>query len=160
MGAPNHRKLSEGQARQIAELRERGWSYGRLAMKFGASPGAIHYQCLKQGAFTPRTRGKKDVSRQPLIHAKDGRTQRRFTPDEDARIQELSLQGKKISEIVKITGRAPTSVRIRLMTLALHEEMEAARAPPILSHGRSAGNAPPAGTVSRPPSKTRGKRSL
>lgn len=119
-------KLSPDQCLQIAELRERGWSYGRLAMKFGVSPGAIHYQCLKQGAFTPRTRGKIDVSHHPIIHAKDGRTQRRFTPDEDARLQELSLQGKTIREIVELTGRAPTSVRVRLMTLALHEEIEAA----------------------------------
>jgi hypothetical protein len=119
-------KLSRDQVEQIAELRERGWSYHRIAMKFGVSDGAIHYQCLKQGAFTPRTRGKMDVSGQPPIHAKDGRIQRRFTPAEDERLQELSRQGKKVSEIVKITGRAPTSVRIRLMTLALHEEMEAA----------------------------------
>lgn len=95
-------------------------------MKFAVSAGAIHYQCLKQGAFTPRTRGKMDVSRQPPIHTKDGRIQRRFTPEEDAQLQELSIEGRKISEIVKITGRAPTSVRIRLMTLALHEEMETA----------------------------------
>jgi hypothetical protein len=118
-------KLSPEQVEQIAELRESGWSYGRLAMKFDVSDGAIHYQCLKQGAYSPRSRGRIDVSGQPPITAKDGRTQRRFTPAEDERLQALSCEGRTILEICKITGRAPTSVRIRLMTLALHEEMEA-----------------------------------
>jgi hypothetical protein len=118
-------KLSHDQVQQIAELRERGWSYGRLSAKFGVSAGAIHYQCLKQGAVSPKTRGKMDVSRQPLIHAKDGRTQRRFTPQEDERLQELDMAGHGINRIAEMMGRARTSVRIRLMTLALHEEMPA-----------------------------------
>lgn len=123
-GVPNRRKLTADQAQQIAELRERGWSYGRLAVKFGVSAGAIHYQCLKQGAFTPRTKGKMAYQDMvPVIHASDGRTQRRFTPEQDAELLRLSMEGKKVREICEITGRAPTSVRIRLMTLALHEEM-------------------------------------
>lgn len=125
MGAPNVRKVTDEQSQEIGELRERGWSYGRIAQKFAVSPGAVHYHCLKQGAYTPRTPGRQDVSGQPVIHAKDGRTQRRFTAAEDAELQRLSLEGKKVSEICEITGRAPTSVRIRLMTLAMHEEMEA-----------------------------------
>src|SRR4051812_18711582 len=54
---PNIRKVSAERSREIAELRERGWSYGRIAMKFGLSAGAVHYHCLKQGAVTPNTRG-------------------------------------------------------------------------------------------------------
>jgi transposase-like protein len=123
-GVPNKRKLNQEQVEQIAELRERGWSYARIAMKFGVSDGAIHYQCLRMGAVSPRSRGKNAAAHlQPAIVAKDGRTQRRFTPQEDEQLQQLSIEGKKISEIVAITGRAPTSVRMRLMTLALHEEM-------------------------------------
>jgi DNA-directed RNA polymerase specialized sigma24 family protein len=125
MGAPNVRKITEEQSQEIGELRERGWSYRRIGLKFGVSDGAVHYHCLKQGAYTPRTPGPQDVSGQPEIHASDGRTQRRFTAEEDAELQRLSLEGKKIREICEITGRAPTSVRIRLMTLAMHEEMEA-----------------------------------
>jgi hypothetical protein len=90
----------------------------------GVSDGAIHYQCLKTGAVSPRSRGKNAASHlQPPITGSDGRTQRRFTPEEDEQLQRLSIQGKKIGEIVAITGRAPTSVRMRLMTLALHEEV-------------------------------------
>jgi hypothetical protein len=118
------RKITAEQSAEIAELRERAWSYGRLARKFGVSASAIHYHCLKQGAFTPRTRGKIDYTdMQPVLLAKDGRIQRRFSPSDDHQLQTLALAGKKILEICRITGRAPTSVRIRLMTLALHEEM-------------------------------------
>lgn len=127
MGVPNKRKLNAEQVEQIAELRERGWSYQRIAAKFSVSSGAVHYHCLKQGAVSPRTRGKIAYADQtrPVIHASDGRTQRRFSPQEDAELQRLSMAGKSISEIGKITGRALTSVRMRLMTLALHEEMAA-----------------------------------
>lgn len=126
-GVPNKRKIAPGQSEEIAELRERGWSYGRIAMKFGVSEGAIHYHCLKQGAVSPRGRGRIAFADQtkPCLVAKDGRTQRRFSPAEDAQLQRLSVEGKKISEICEIMGRAPTSVRMRLMTLALHEEYPA-----------------------------------
>lgn len=125
MSAPNFRKISAAQSAEIADLRERGWSYGRLASKFSVSDGAIHYHCLKQGAISPRSRGKLVAYGKfaPVLVANDGRTQRRFTPEEDDQLTALSLEGKRIREICEITGRAPTSVRIRLMTLALHQEM-------------------------------------
>lgn len=126
-GIPNRRKLNADQVEQIAELRERGWSYGRLARKFGVSDGAIHYQCLKMGALSPRSRGPSATApSQPPIIASDGRTQRRFTAEQDAELQRLSMEGRKIREICEITGRAPTSVRMRLMTLALHDEFASA----------------------------------
>lgn len=126
-GVPNKRKLNAEQCERIAELRERGWSYGRIAMKFGVSDGAIHYQCLRLGAVSPRSSGKiaYEQHSKPVLVASDGRTQRRFTPEEDAELLRLSMEGKKIREIMEITGRAQTSVRMRLMTLALHEEMSA-----------------------------------
>lgn len=119
MGA---RKLSEDQAREIAEKREAGWSYGRLATKFGVSAGAIHYQCLRQGAISPRTHGAGQRKGPAVIQASDGRTQRRFTPAEDARMLELATGGAKVRQICDELGRAPTSIKIRLLTLALHDE--------------------------------------
>lgn len=126
-GVPNKPKLTAEQSAEIADLRERGWSYGRIAMKFGVSDGAVHYHCLKQGAFSPKTCGPVAYADQqkPVVVAKDGRTQRRFSPEDDAQLQNLALSGKKLREICELTGRAPTSVRMRLMTLALHDEMAA-----------------------------------
>ena len=45
-------KLTSEQVREIAELREKGWSYPRIAARFGVSEGAVHYQCLEQGAVS------------------------------------------------------------------------------------------------------------
>lgn len=115
-------KLSSDQVAEAADLREtRGWSYKRIGLKLGVSPGAIHYQCLRQGAVSPRTRAIRRVGPQ-VIHAKDGRTQRRFTPDEDKRLLELEAEQMSICAIARTVGRPRTSVRIRLMTLALREE--------------------------------------
>jgi transposase-like protein len=129
-GVPNYRKLSAEQVEEIVERRERGWSYERLAERFGVAPGAIHYHCLKHGAVSPRQR-KMPIPTAPKSRVlKDGRVQRCFTQDEDARLLELEATGMPISAICKELGRARTSVCMRLMTLALREdlpEFEAAR---------------------------------
>lgn len=112
-------KVSPQQAVEIAELRERGWSYERIASKFTISTGAVHYHCLKQGAVSPRTRPAAEGPREFI--ASDGRRQRRFTPEEDARMLRLSAEGKSAWAIAGAIGRAYSSVTIRLMTLALHD---------------------------------------
>lgn len=120
------KRLTEQQRIEIAELREAGWSYRRLALRFGVSDGAIHYHCLKQGALSPRYGGKVDVSAQSPLLRSDGRIQRRFTAQEDDQMQALSREGLSPNRIAERMGRAPTSVRMRLMALAYHEEAEAA----------------------------------
>jgi transposase-like protein len=57
-----------------------------------------------------------------VIKASDGRTQRRFSPAKDARMVEMATGGAKVRQICEELGRAPTSIKIRLMTLALHDE--------------------------------------
>jgi hypothetical protein len=115
-------KISPEQAIEIAELREQGWSHERLARKFGVTAGAIHYHCLKAGALSPRSPGKIDVAGQPPVARRDGKIQRRFTPEEDDRMQALSRQGLSTNKIGELMGRAPTSVMMRLYALAIHEE--------------------------------------
>ncbi len=114
-------KLTPEAVREIADRRERGWSYARLARHYGVSPGAIHYQCLRQGARSPKSRIQPYVPRPPIV-AGDGRVQRRFTPEEDARLQRLAQSDWPVARIAREMDRPITSVRIRLMTLALHEE--------------------------------------
>lgn len=114
-------KLTPDQVREIADRRERGWSYGRLAQRYGVSTGAIHYQCLKQGAVSPRSRAP--TRRGPgVFQANDGRTQKRFTEEEDARILALENDGLSADAIARALNRPRTSIRIRLMTLALRSE--------------------------------------
>jgi DNA-directed RNA polymerase specialized sigma24 family protein len=117
--------LTEPQISQLIAWRERGRSYAWIAGQLGVSAGAVHYQCLKQNAVSPRQRGREAWRpRAPILNS-DGRTQRRFTPDEDEQLLELEAQGLSIAAIAKLMDRPRTSVRIRLMTLAQHEEIAA-----------------------------------
>ena len=56
---------------------------------------------------------------------RNGAVQRLFTATDDARLLELEAQGLTMSEIARRAGRAYTSTRIRLMTLALREDIPA-----------------------------------
>lgn len=123
----NLKKITAEQAVEIAELREAGWSYRRLGLRYDVTPGAIHYQCLRQGAVSPKSTGPDRRMAGRAIKTAAG-IQRRFTPEQDARILALRDQGLNVREIAEREQRALTSVRIRLMTLALHDEMPAVAA--------------------------------
>lgn len=122
------RKLSDAQIVELIEKREKGWSHGALADWFGISKAGIHYQCLKAGAISPNQRIVPVPTQSTSFVAGDGRTQRRFTQAEDVRLLELEAQGLNYSAIAVQIGRARTSVRIRIMTLALREGIAEAAA--------------------------------
>jgi len=114
-------KLSAEQKSEIATLRERGWSYERIANKFKVTPTTAHYHCLMLGAVSPRTRAVTD--RGPMVMVrKDGKVQRRFTDEEDAELQRRRAANETIASISKAMKRAPTSVRMRIAHLELREE--------------------------------------
>ena len=121
----NRRKLTDAQIEELCRLRERGWGYKPLAERFSVSTGAIHYQCLKNGAISPRQRAGATRIKPFSFVAGDGRTQRRFTEAEDEELIRLEQSGLKYRQIAEKIGRPLTSVRIRLMTLAMHEEIAA-----------------------------------
>lgn len=114
--------LSEAQRIELTSLREeRGLSYGQLAARFGVTESAAQYHCITAGALTPRRRPA--CSRGPRIVAcRDGRTIRRFTAEEDARLLDLAAQGHGPKRIARMVGRASSSVRMRLANLALYAE--------------------------------------
>lgn len=118
------RRLTDEQVAEAVRLRERGWGCASIGKRLGVSAGAILYQCLKQGAVSPRTRSTR-VCDDEFV-AWGGRRCRRFTPAEDARISALRTAGTSAAEISRLVGRAPTSVRIRLLQLALRDEAKAA----------------------------------
>ena len=122
------RKLSDDQIEQLIAWRERGWSYRRIAQRLGVSDGAIQYQCLKHAAVSPHQRFSPTPATQTIRRAGDGRIQRTFTPDENRKLIELEGKGLSYSEISRRMERAKTSVRMRLMTLALREDLPGAPA--------------------------------
>lgn len=116
------RRLSPAQISDLASLREeQGLSYGQLASRFGVSTSAAQYHCLQQGAVSPTSRAER--SRGPrVVECADGRVIRRFTAEEDSRILDLRRQGYGPKRIARTVGRPPTSVRMRLASLALHAD--------------------------------------
>lgn len=110
-------RLTPDQVQEICALREQGWGHRTLAKRFGVSTGAIHYHCLKHGAISPTQVGPNGVRPQ---------SGRAFTPDEDARLVELAMTGISYRAIAIKLARPYTSVRIRLLTLAMHDEIAAA----------------------------------
>lgn len=120
-----YRKLTDEQIADMIERRERGWGYERLAQRYNVSPGAIHYQCLKHGAVSPKQRQRPVPTSSGERQLRDGRVQRLFTVEDDRQLLELERQGLTYNAIARQVGRAYTSVRIRLMTLALREDIPA-----------------------------------
>ncbi|WP_312595739.1 hypothetical protein [Brevundimonas sp.] len=114
-------RLTEQQIIEMAERREKGWSYGRLARTYGVTPGAVHYQCLRQGARSPNETGLQAQANPRVIHLANGRVQRRFSATEDQKMQSLALAGQGPSAIARSLDRPLTSVRMRLMALALRQ---------------------------------------
>ena len=51
-----------------------------------------------------------------------GRVLRRFSPDEDRRIEQLRMEGLTLREIAAIVGRRKSAVQMRLHSLARRAE--------------------------------------
>jgi len=120
----SRRKLTDEQITEICELREKGKSEKWLADKFKVSPAAIHWQCLSNGAVSPRQKKSRCLAMdKQQTYERNGRQVRGFTPEEDEQITALALEGKTPYRIHKITGRAYSSVRVRLMSLGIREDM-------------------------------------
>jgi len=118
-------KLQPEQIEQMIRWRERGWSCNSIAKRLGVSTGAINYQCLKNGAISPRQKGKTPFNGPTQFTGKDGRTFRRFSEDDDAQMRELAHQGKTAGQIAREMGRGTTSIRMRMLLLGAHEEIAA-----------------------------------
>lgn len=122
-------RLSEAQLAEMAALRERGWSCGRIGLKFGLSGDVIYWHCLRLGADPPNLRARvlPATATGPRTMKRGNHVLRRYTPAEDRQILALDAQGKGDTEIGRALGRKPNSIRGRLMTLARHDARREAR---------------------------------
>lgn len=113
--------LNDEQKALIADLREKGLSYGVIGQRLNLSEGAISWYCLVGGIESPNTRRRVPPTLKYRSYVRNGREVITFTADDDAQLLVLEGEGKTYSEIGKIMGRMPNSVRGRLATLARHE---------------------------------------
>lgn len=119
------RILSDEQIDEMAELRERGWSYARIARHFTTrgtpvSVGSVSWQCLRVGADLPAER-RVSAYQRAVTSVRGGKLVRAFTQDEDRRLLELEASGASGAEMARALDRGGNSIRGRLYTLARHE---------------------------------------
>lgn len=119
------RRLTSADYEEMAELRERSWSYERIASKFGVSPGCVAWNCLRLGAEPRRLQGKPrhfPVFGSNSVVKRGNHLLRHFTPEEDAKLAEFQKRGLTVSQMARELGRKPNSVTGRLLTIGRHEE--------------------------------------
>jgi len=115
-------RLTQEQKESMAGMRERGLSYGQIALKFGCSPNAVAWHCLRLGADPPNARKLSGEIVGPLVMQRGNHVVRRFTAEDDATLQAMSASGKPLAEIARTLGRKHNSIIGRLMTLARRAE--------------------------------------
>lgn len=116
------RILNEEQLVEMAELREQGWTTGRIQRHFkrqgvSVSRGVIDWQCLRLGADLPPEL-RRPSNQRDAPYLRKGWIVRPFTPDDDRRLLDLEEQGKPLNWIAGQLGRRNISIRGRLMILA------------------------------------------
>ncbi|WP_061780777.1 hypothetical protein [Sphingomonas sanguinis] len=117
--------LDDDAIQTALEMREAGRSCPTIAKKLGVTAGAIHYQCLKHGVVSPNQRRTTAPTEPRTLIGPTGRVQRAFTQAEDEQLLALEAQGLTYKAIARTLGRAYTSVRMRLLAIALRDEMAA-----------------------------------
>lgn len=118
-------RLDDAAIQRALDMREAGRSCTTIAKRLGVTTGAINYQCLRHGVISPRQRRKAVPTQPAAIIGPSGRVQRFFTQAEDEQLLALEAQGKTYRAIARQLGRAYTSVRMRLLALAIRDELPA-----------------------------------
>jgi hypothetical protein len=101
---------------------DRGLSNAQIARRLSISEGAVNWHLLKLGIERNGRPPKNFRPPAPVVHMRNGKPVRGFTPMEDAKLLKLALQGLTHTQIGKKMGRRPNSICGRLFTLARHEE--------------------------------------
>lgn len=118
--------LSKFDHEMIFSLAARGWKSGRIALSIEKHPSTVQWFMYRHGLKAPNYRDTKPFLR-------NGRMVVPFTPDEDAFITALRVQGfgsRKIAELTtKRFGnqRSHHTVASRLVMLAARDEVRGAR---------------------------------
>lgn len=124
--APSGRpwRLTAAQKEEIAQLRESGLPFSKIAKEIGCSVSATQWTCSVLGVEHP-TKPYIVPPRDPdRISMRNGRPIRFFGPAEDAAVVEMSIAGGTPRAIGRALRRAPSSVLNRLRVLARREERE------------------------------------
>ena len=126
MTAPNPRRiLTAEQVDLVLEWREAGAKFSTIQRRLAAqdcviSIGALSWTCLKNGVDLHIDRPVNN--NQSRNFKRNGHAVRSFDTGEDARLQQLDMDGVAIADIARLLGRNRSSIYNRLATLARHDD--------------------------------------
>lgn len=113
--------VTDDQKQFIFERREAGWSCPRIGRRIGIHAETVAWHCLAMGVLKAgRPRAVRSSTRVVL---RNGRAVRPFLPEDDSRLLALEAEGLSVAELSRRLGRQTSSVRNRLMTLAIRDEV-------------------------------------
>lgn len=119
------RKLTQAQIDAACAMRERGVGVREIARRLSTAdapiaPHVVEWTCLIWGAdLPPHRRQSSAANLRP--YSRGGRIVRPFTPEEDAVVRRLAMDGATPSIIGARLGRKSQSIVARLATLARHD---------------------------------------
>jgi hypothetical protein len=116
------RILSDVQLDRMADMRERGMSYGAIADWFTRNGTPVNHkticwQCLRLGVLSPSGPHSNTGIKVPNSNG------RPFTREEDRALLEMEAEGFTKAEMARKLGRPHNSVAGRLLTLARYAAM-------------------------------------
>jgi hypothetical protein len=117
-------RITLEQGDRIAEMRESGSTFGQIAMVIKKSAATICAYCVENGIdgpIKPRLRPDFHLTR-PIVMRR-GLPVRAFTPQEDASLRAMSMDGVSYADMGRTLNRNPKSVRKRLVALARRDRM-------------------------------------
>lgn len=116
------KRLSDADKELLVAMRERGEKCAAIAARLGVSVSTVRDWCLKLAVEPPNPPPLWDRIKGPLVQRRGDHIVRRFTPDEDAELTKLAVEGHRIAQIARRMGRHKRSIAGRMMTLARKEE--------------------------------------
>ena len=121
--ADDRNRTTSAMKERIVELRGvQGWTFAKIGDELGVSESTVSYHCLRDGIEPPGpVRPPRDYNGK-MVARRGSHIVRRFTPDEDRVLRQLSAAGVSNAEIGRRLNRKPHTILGRLMTLARQDE--------------------------------------
>jgi DNA-binding CsgD family transcriptional regulator len=110
---PKRTRIPPEDVDQLIEWAEQGKSMRWIGRKLGISQSAVYYHRLKAG-IKPKFQGNG-----PAVN-KAGK--RRFTPEEDALLVQLRMDGATLKSIARQLNRGHSSIFMRLQIIGAKED--------------------------------------
>lgn len=115
------KKYTDEQINKAMNLREKGLSYSCIGRMTKMNPKSVQRYCLINGAESPNSNG--NVYYGPSSYVRGNQVITLFSKEDDQQMLDMAMAGVSRNEIARRLGRAHSSVRNRLASLARQESI-------------------------------------